>query len=317
MSIAFGIALSLCKTFVCLAVFILALGIGPEADGQGGGIVITTVVDDGREVRLLSEPGGEREDNNGGSPPGTSYIFGDNGNDIPNYSLYGFDLSPFAGTTITGDATVTITKNPSLAAGEAGSVGDIITLSELAITNSGWVEGTGSITFDDTPADEGSVSYLNRVQFVGSGVSEPWLDAGGNAVSNLTGAITPVASRPGYNFSEPSGTEYELIVPQATAQRWLDDGLAGLVFSATDPDPINGDGKSRFVIFEDVTIRFSALPVVLLGDVNRDAAVTFRDIAPFIALLATGDFQVEADTNQDGSISFHDISDFIAILFAR
>ena len=57
--------MSLYKTFVCLAVFVLALGIGSEADGQDGGEIINTVVDDGRETRLLSEPGGEREDSEG------------------------------------------------------------------------------------------------------------------------------------------------------------------------------------------------------------------------------------------------------------
>lgn len=36
-------------------------------------------------------------------------------------------------------------------------------------------------------------------------------------------------------------------------------------------------------------------PSVLLGDVNLDGAVDFLDISPFIAVLATGGFQVEAD----------------------
>ena len=53
---------------------------------------------------------------------------------------------------------------------------------------------------------------------------------------------------------------------------------------------------------------------VLLGDVNRDGAVDFLDISPFIVLLSAGDFQAEADTNEDGVVDFLDISPFIILL---
>ena len=51
--------------------------------------------------------------------------------------------------------------------------------------------------------------------------------------------------------------------------------------------------------------------VVLLGDVNLDEEVSFFDIAPFIALLTSGDYQDEADMNQDGAVDFRDIAPFI------
>ena len=52
----------------------------------------------------------------------------------------------------------------------------------------------------------------------------------------------------------------------------------------------------------------------LLGDVNKDGAVNFLDISPFISVLAAGGFQAEADTNEDGEVSFLDISSFILLL---
>ncbi len=55
-------------------------------------------------------------------------------------------------------------------------------------------------------------------------------------------------------------------------------------------------------------------PSVLLGDTNLDSAVTFADIAPFIAILQSGVFQAEADTNKDGSLTFEDIPPFVRIL---
>ena len=52
----------------------------------------------------------------------------------------------------------------------------------------------------------------------------------------------------------------------------------------------------------------------LLGDVNRDRAVTFLDISPFISLLASSAFQDEADIDDDGFVTFLDISPFITLL---
>ena len=45
-----------------------------------------------------------------------------------------------------------------------------------------------------------------------------------------------------------------------------------------------------------------------------DGAVDFLDIAPFITLLSTGEFQAEADTNEDGVVDFLDIAPFIVLL---
>ena len=53
---------------------------------------------------------------------------------------------------------------------------------------------------------------------------------------------------------------------------------------------------------------------VLLGDVNMDNVVSFADISPFLALLASGEFQAEADVNVSGMVDFADLSPFIAII---
>ena len=52
----------------------------------------------------------------------------------------------------------------------------------------------------------------------------------------------------------------------------------------------------------------------LLGDVNLDGTVDFLDIAPFITVLASQDFQLEADIDGNGAVSFLDISPFIVLL---
>ena len=53
---------------------------------------------------------------------------------------------------------------------------------------------------------------------------------------------------------------------------------------------------------------------MLLGDVNTDNTVSFADLSPFLALLASGGFQAEADINTSGAVDFADLSPFISLL---
>ncbi len=53
---------------------------------------------------------------------------------------------------------------------------------------------------------------------------------------------------------------------------------------------------------------------VLLGDVNLDGSVNLLDVAPFVALLTSGNFQAEADINQDGIVNLLDVAPIVAIL---
>ena len=52
----------------------------------------------------------------------------------------------------------------------------------------------------------------------------------------------------------------------------------------------------------------------LLGDVSGDGLVDFDDIAPFIALLSSNGFRIEADFDMSGTVDFADISPFIEAL---
>ena len=55
-------------------------------------------------------------------------------------------------------------------------------------------------------------------------------------------------------------------------------------------------------------------PPFVVGDVNSDGTVSFLDIAPFIAILSSGEYSVQADVNDDDSVNFLDIAPFIALL---
>jgi len=85
----------------------------------------------------------------------------------------------------------------------------------------------------------------------------------------------------------------------------------------------NGGVAGNDLYFDDIYINGSAEDLtdplaateVLLGDVNRDRMVDFRDIVPFIALLSNGGiFQAEADIDGCGKVDFMDIVPFIRVL---
>ena len=61
-------------------------------------------------------------------------------------------------------------------------------------------------------------------------------------------------------------------------------------------------------------IVISKIPPTVLGDVNLDGTVDLLDVAPFVDLLANGDFQPEADINQDGIVDLLDVAPFVDLL---
>ena len=100
-------------------------------------------------------------------------------------------------------------------------------------------------------------------------------------------------------------------------------GLAGLTIAAGSEITFAVDGVLETLTMGPATsLRIETFAVeivpepepILLCDVNRDGAVNFLDISPFISVLSGGDFQAEADCNEDGSVNFLDISPFIVAL---
>ena len=87
---------------------------------------------------------------------------------------------------------------------------------------------------------------------------------------------------------------------------------------------VNGDGSDDFIIGApgagnagagaSYIVFGRAASDTLKGDVDLDGDVDFLDIAPFIAVLASGGFQAEADVDCSEVVDFLDIQPFIEIL---
>ena len=138
-------------------------------------------------------------------------------------------------------------------------------------------------------------------------------DQDGNLLKTILPADLPGVDATGLSMV-PQGIAFDdngnMTVVSWTGGVYQFDG-AGSLQNAYDPDPTipSTPGKSRSMAFE-----FQEVTSVLLGDVNLNGAVTFEDIAPWIAVLSSGVFQSEADIDQDGDVDFADIAPFIAIL---
>lgn len=219
----------------------------------------------GNDARVVTEPGGARDDNNGGNTVTGSLIGLNSPAAVDNFMLYDFNGLAAASGEIVVSATVTIAVAVNFTNGNHGTTDDLINLSEIALTNDGWVSGVGAIGGGDTPANDGSVSFANRVQFNGGGTTEAWQDAGGNDVANLLGALTLIDSVAGYNQGAAPAT-LTFNVDAALAQSWIDNGVGGVVLSTTD----NGDSRSRFNFGTDAaTLNIVTVPepgsLALLG----------------------------------------------------
>ena len=269
-----------------------------------------TVVNSISDARLVGFTTNSRDDNNGGA--GTANLIGLNTDGFDNFTVYEFDLESVFGEITTG-ANVTVVSN-ILNNVHHGDSNDLIVLNELASHNAGIDTGIGSITGSDNMTDDGSISFLSRIQYNDdpgppAGTTLPWLDAAGNPAANIIGGMTVVATTNGYSQGDSPVLSFS--VGQEIAQRWIDEGLPGLVLSTQD----DGDSQSRFGMSASATIVFDIADLVL-GDVNCDGNVNLLDVGPFVEAVSSGEFNAKADMNQDGSVNLLDVSGFIEVLSA-
>ena len=79
------------------------------------------------------------------------------------------------------------------------------------------------------------------------------------------------------------------------------DWIVGIT---TGPFPSSSFGASNDYIVK----------VAVIGDVNKDCQINLLDVDPFVDLLASGGYSVEADINQDGALNLLDVNEFIGLL---
>ena len=59
---------------------------------------------------------------------------------------------------------------------------------------------------------------------------------------------------------------------------------------------------------------FDNFELIILGDVNQDGELNLLDVGPFVEVISSGDYQVEADVNKDGNVDLLDVARFVELL---
>ena len=236
------------------------------------------------DSRLVGFTTNDRDDNNGGG--GDLNLVGINTGGVENFTVFEIDTASLAGQLTTG-AMVTIATS-AFSNANHGNANDSIVLNTLATTNAGFVTGTSEITGADNLTDDGSISFLNRIQYNDSpgppsGTTQPWFDDQGSPVANILGAITQAGSTSG--FAQGDSAQLNYPIDQATAQSWIDNGLIGFVVSAVD----DGDSRSRFLLSGAATVVFQ------IQEASIFAATDFSVFRGNTVNAALGDFSESDD----------------------
>ena len=176
--------------------------------------------------------------------------------------------------------------------------------------------------FGSSPSNV-SVGSDNQYLLVGHGTDATVRSA---SINQVTGALTYTGNMFDVGLQGTLGDVQTLenlffVTDNSTAI----DGVMGVYSFTLNP---NGSfiQNGPIVLTEGIAPRSVAVwapPVILPGDVNCDGTVGFRDINPFVLLLAdAAAWEIEypgcplpnGDINGDGSVNFRDINPFVALL---
>lgn len=215
----------------------------------------------------------------------------------------------------TDPGNAAVTKGFYLDSGDTRAT-DIGALSELghnsaiafAVSNSGMI--TGSSSFN---------SGVNGRAFLWSssnGMLEIDLPTGASSASGrgvndggwVVGNAGGVTSLPFLYNGTVTYLLNDLIVEGG--EGWdLTAGTSNGAFSISNNGTIFGRG-----LLNDQLTGFAMVRTVILGDINGDGVVSLQDVAPFVDLLTSGDFQAEGDINGDGAVDLSDVAPFVKLL---
>ena len=132
--------------------------------------------------------------------------------------------------------------------------------------------------------------------------------AADNAFVDSVTATASIADIPGTQIGVNT-TTFDMLAFHSTS------GAFGGTVGPAAGSSSTGEANNGIDI-SNVTITFDSADnsPMLKGDVNLDGFVNFLDIAPFIGLLTTGNFQAEGDCDCSGVVDFLDIAPFISFL---
>lgn len=212
-------------TFLATTAVAVTFAWAPNAQG----VIIRDGLDgyDGTQdasVLILNDVDGAENPTNNRNYGGSPSAFTRNSSSSRTRLLLSFDLSHLAGQDVQS-ATLTLTKNA--VANTADTEAKSILAYEISTDNGGWVQGSGDGTVAENGWVTGNMKAHNVTDWIGG--------AKIGDVGTLADGVVDATGTTSYHVSDPIGTQYELILPVALVQSWIDNpsANAGLLLSNT------------------------------------------------------------------------------------
>ena len=209
-----------------------------------------------------------------------------------------------SGALVTGDGTVVNNSSGHLILGHGSS------LVNASLENHGHLEiGTSAGIADVSNYTSSSTAHW-EVEIGGpvSGTEHDLLLVG-NGDAELAGTLcVQLVDLGGGLFVPEIGDEFTVL-----------SAVGGIVGQFENvPVSIAGGNAYQWEVmygFNEVRLALAdIIPNVYLGDVNQDGVVNLLDVAPFVDLLNSGGYMLQADINCDGAVDLLDVAPFIDLL---
>ena len=192
---------------------------------------------------------------------------------------------------IFGAGTYDIVTNPNNSHSSAASYGDKTSGDGLMMAVNGSIDTVSVIWSQQISVEPGTTYQLSI--WTSTWFSPAGLQVRINSTDN------------GDEFSTPATNgEWEL-----TTRSWNSESSGTALIEIINTT--SQFGGNDFALDE---LSFNLIADVLLGDVNLDGAVDLLDVAPFIDLISSGEFQFEADLNGAGFVNLLDVAPFVDLL---
>ena len=114
-------------------------------------------------------------------------------------------------------------------------------------------------------------------------------------------------------------TQLEIYTSNSAGVAYTNDDAAGSTRSRISFPMEQGETYhirivSNPVEYKPTRLAYTFLDNALPGDADNDGEVNLLDVAPFVALISSGEYVAQADVNFDGSIDLLDVGPFVDIL---